>query len=153
MKNKGAIFPLYLWKFDNYDIDVVNTFFMRLLKHMGVVKGLKKITLVVVLLLVTGFAKAQNYDVINHRVDSLVNLGLPKSALAEVQKLEVLARKNKSAPQQIQAVLYRMTLQSYLEENALTGIIDSLRNDIDHSAYPVKPVLQSLLGSMYYNYY
>ncbi|WP_295676893.1 alpha-2-macroglobulin family protein [uncultured Mucilaginibacter sp.] len=93
------------------------------------------------------------YDAISFRIDSLANIGLPKSALKEVDKLDELARKNNNAPQQIRATIYRMTFQSYLEEDALAAIISRLRLDIDKAAYPVKPVLQSLLGQMYWNYY
>jgi len=93
------------------------------------------------------------YDAISFRIDSLANIGLPKSALKEVDKLDDLARKNNNSPQQIRAVIYRMTFQSYLEEDALTAIISRLRIDIDKAAFPVKPVLQSLLGQMYWNYY
>ncbi|MDR3694177.1 alpha-2-macroglobulin family protein [Mucilaginibacter sp.] len=93
------------------------------------------------------------YDTLSFRIDSLANIGLPKSALKEVDKLDELARKNNNAPQQIRAALYRMTFQSYLEEDALAAIISRLRTDVDKAGYPVKPVLQSLLGQMYWNYY
>ncbi len=93
------------------------------------------------------------YDEITFRIDSLANIGLPKSALKEVDKLDELARKNNNAPQQIRAVIYRMTFQSYMEEDALAAIISRLKIDIDRAEYPVKPVLQSLLGQMYWNYY
>jgi hypothetical protein len=41
------------------------------------------------------------YDAITFRIDSLANVGLPKSALKEVDKLDSFARKNDNAPQQI----------------------------------------------------
>ncbi|UOE47761.1 carboxypeptidase-like regulatory domain-containing protein [Mucilaginibacter sp. SMC90] len=127
---------------------------MQLLSNLNFFANkLKKTFLIANLLLICSSACAQNYEQIDHRIDSLVQLGLPKLALAEVDLLEQLARKNHNAPQQIKSTLYRMNLQSYLEENALVAIIDSLRSDISHAVYPVKPVLQSLLGSMYYTYY
>ncbi|MFI5140010.1 MAG: MG2 domain-containing protein, partial [Sphingobacteriales bacterium] len=99
-------------------------------------------------------ASAQvKYDAISFRIDSLANIGLPKSALKEVDKLDELARQNNNSPQQIRAVIYRMTFQSYLEEDALAAIISRLKLDIGRAEYPVKPVLQSLLGQMYWNYY
>jgi uncharacterized protein YfaS (alpha-2-macroglobulin family) len=97
-------------------------------------------------------ANAQ-YDKLSFQIDSLANAGLPKSALKEVEVLDALARKNNNAPQQIRAVIYRMTFQSYLEENALVAIITRLKTDITRADYPVKPVLQSLLAQMYWNYY
>ncbi len=94
-----------------------------------------------------------NYEAISFRIDSFANIGLPKSALKEVDKLDDLARKNNNAPQQVRAVIYRMTFQSYLEEDALASIINRLKTDIERANYPVKPVLQSLLAQMYWNYY
>jgi uncharacterized protein YfaS (alpha-2-macroglobulin family) len=98
--------------------------------------------------------KAQvKYDGMLFRIDSLANVGLPKSALKLVDTLDTLARKNNNTPLQIRAAIYRMTFQSYLEEDALVTIINRLKTDIDRAAYPVKPVLQSLLAQMYWNYY
>ena len=96
---------------------------------------------------------AQDYQTISSRIDSLANVGLPKSALVEVSKLDKLARKEKNAPMQIKAAIYRMTFQSYIEENSLVAIIDTLKSDIDRSGFPVRPILQSVLASMYYHYY
>ena len=100
----------------------------------------------------TGAAQAK-YDRMVYRIDSLANVGLPKSALIEVDRLDQLARKDHNAPQQIRAAVYRMTFQSYLEENALPAIISRLKKDAALAEYPVKPVLQSLLAQMYWNYY
>jgi len=86
-------------------------------------------------------------------IDSLTAAGLPKSALKEVNKLDVLARKSHNSPQQIRAAVYRMNLQTYLEENALVAIINRLKLDIKQSDFPVKPVLQSVLAQVYWNYY
>ncbi|MDB5088164.1 MAG: hypothetical protein JWR09_2158, partial [Mucilaginibacter sp.] len=93
------------------------------------------------------------YDKIKNRIDSLADIGLPKSALKEVDKLESLARADKNAPQQIRAVIYRMTFQSYIEENALIAILSRLKTDINQAEFPVKPVLQSLLAETYWKYY
>ncbi|MGF7073539.1 uncharacterized protein YfaS (alpha-2-macroglobulin family) [Mucilaginibacter sp. 3215] len=93
------------------------------------------------------------YDVLNFRIDSLAAVGLPKSALKEVDKLDKLAHDESNAPQQVHAVIYRMTFQSYMEEEALVPIIARLKADIDKAKFPVKPVLQSMLAEMYWNYY
>ncbi len=99
-------------------------------------------------------ANAQTkYDAICFTIDSFANVGLPKSALKKVETLDSLARINNNAPQQIRAAVYRMTFQSYLEENALQAIITRLKIDINRADFPVKPVLQSLLAQMYWNYY
>jgi uncharacterized protein YfaS (alpha-2-macroglobulin family) len=93
------------------------------------------------------------YEKLGFRIDSLANVGLPKSALKEVDKLDAMARADKNAPQQVRAVIYRMTFQSYLEENALVAIITRLKADIDKADFQVRPVLQSLLAQMYWEYY
>jgi|GEM_PF-65551 len=102
----------------------------------------------------SGIAQTKNqYQGIIDNIDSLASLGLPKSALAEIEKLDNLSRKNNNVPQQVKAVIYRMTFQSYLEENALEAIITRLKADITKAEYPVKPVLQSLLAEIYWKYY
>ncbi|MEO3408052.1 alpha-2-macroglobulin family protein [Mucilaginibacter sp. CAU 1740] len=99
-------------------------------------------------------ASAQSkYDAIGFKIDSLAAVGLPKSALKEVDKLDKLAHSENNAAQQVHAVIYRMTFQSYIEENALVAIIAKLKADIAKAGYPVKPVLQSMLAEMYWNYY
>ena len=75
-------------------------------------------------------AQQKVYDALINRIDSLSAAGLPKSALKEVEKLDQLSRKNHNAPQQIRVAVYRMNLQTYLEENALVAIINRLKLDI-----------------------
>ncbi|WP_154402401.1 alpha-2-macroglobulin family protein [Mucilaginibacter endophyticus] len=110
--------------------------------------------LVLSLIISVNPVSAQNkYDALSFRIDSLAAIGLPKSALKEVDKLDKLAYDEKNAPQQVHAVIYRMKFQSYIEEDALVAIIGRLKTDIDKARYPVKPVLQSMLAEMYWNYY
>lgn len=112
-----------------------------------------KYSLLFILLFFCNAAIGQNYRKLTARIDSFANAGLPKSALKIVEQLDGLAIKNRNAPMQVKAVIYRMTFQSYLEEDALVAIITRLKIAIDSAAYPVKPVLQSLLAQMYWNYY
>lgn len=110
--------------------------------------------LIISFLFLCQIALGQNrYNAISFRIDSFASVGMPKSALQQVDNLESLARKDKNVPQQVKAAVYRMTFQSYLEEDALQAIISRLRLDIRESGYPVKPVLQSLLADMYWKYY
>src|SRR5476649_1543536 len=96
-----------------------------------------KCLLVVAMLFCFKTGSAQDkYTELGFRIDSFANVGLPKSALQQVDRLDALARKNNNAPQQIRAVVYRMTFQSYLEENALVAIINRLKTDIEHAGYP-----------------
>lgn len=86
-------------------------------------------------------------------IDSLIEIGLPKSALTEVDKLDGSANRNNNPEKKIKATLYRMLLQSYLEEDAFSEIISGLKINIIKSSYPEKPVLQSLLAQLYWGYY
>ena len=86
-------------------------------------------------------------------IDSLIEVGLPKSALKEVIKLNALARKENNVAQIVRATIYNLKFQSYIQENALVSIVRTLKSDIEHSAYPVKPILQSFLADMYWQYY
>jgi len=98
-------------------------------------------------------AFAQDYKKIESRIDSLAKIGLLKSALAEVYKLDQLARKNNNAPEQIKAAMYQITFQSGTDEKGIVAVIDSLQNGVNRAVFPVKPVLQSLLAEMFWNYY
>src|ERR1700744_5292210 len=112
-----------------------------------------KLLILTVLIFCLNTVFAQSYKKITTRIDSLSKAGLPKSALKEVDKLDALARREKNAPMQIQAVLYRMAFQVSTEEQNDVLNIKTLKIDIAKSDYPVKPVLQSLLASMYQGYY
>jgi len=106
------------------------------------------------LLLSVQLTSAQNkYILIGKNIDSLVKMGLPKSAFAEVENLDVMARKEKNASQQIRAAIYRMAIASYQKDGLLDTTIINLRRDIEQSVFPVKPVLESLLAETYWKYY
>ena len=113
-----------------------------------------KVILVGCFLLSVQFVSAQSkYDIAGSKIDLLIKQGLPKSAMAEVEKLDVMARNDKNAAQQIRAAIYRISIASYQQEAALDTTINDLRRDIERSTYPVKPVLQSLLAETYWKYY
>src|SRR3569833_1416538 len=116
--------------------------------YAPILKPLQLILMACLVLLGSAAFGQKKYDAINFRIDSLVSVGLPASALREVARLEQMARLDHNAPQQVKAAIYRMTFQTCLEQNALEPIISSLRADVEASAYPVKPVLQSVLAGM-----
>ncbi|MDB5006869.1 MAG: hypothetical protein JWP45_1262, partial [Mucilaginibacter sp.] len=113
----------------------------------------KKGLLLFVLLISCSLTFAQNYQKISARIDSLAKKGLPKSALLEVDQLEQLARKERNAPMQIKAILYRIQFQSAIDENAMVAAINRVKSDVNQASFPVKPVLQSLLATLYQQYY
>jgi len=124
--------------------------FKPLAMSLSFTQTCKCLLLAASLLFCCSTGNAQNkYKAIAARIDSLANIGLPKSALKEVDKLDATARADNNAAQQVRATIYRMTFQSYLEEDALVAIINRLKTDIDKAEFPVKQVKQSLLAQMY----
>ncbi|MGV8879372.1 MAG: alpha-2-macroglobulin family protein [Sphingobacteriaceae bacterium] len=87
------------------------------------------------------------------RIDSLTDLGLPKSAMLEVDQLEQLARKENNPAEIVRAAIYRIKLMSYLEDDRFDDIIGRIKNDITKSTFPIKPILQSLLAEIHWKYY
>lgn len=86
-------------------------------------------------------------------VDSLVNKGLTKTALETVDKIYKLAKNDNDAGQFVKAVIYKMKLQDLYQEESYVLIINQLNSEIETAAFPVKPVLHSILAEMYWRYY
>ena len=86
------------------------------------------------------------------KVDSLISLGLPKSALEYVDIIYDRAKNEENAPNYIKAIVYKMKLQGS-EENSEINVIKFLKNEIEITAFPVKPILESMLAEMYWTYY
>lgn len=116
-------------------------------------KTLKFLFIACFLFIARSSSAQTSYHNIIFTIDSLTDVGLPKSALTEVDKLDALARKENNIPQMVRAVIYHAKFLTYLKEDALVSVITALKADIGRSSYPVKPVLQSFLADMYWNYY
>jgi Bacterial Alpha-2-macroglobulin MG10 domain/Alpha-2-macroglobulin family/MG2 domain len=98
--------------------------------------------------------KTNPYDSWWKKIDALVEKkGLTKSALAEVEKLAVLAKKEKQDAQLIKALLYKIALKQGLEENSDIRSIAALEAEIKSSNQPVTSLLQSVLADKYYQYF
>jgi len=87
------------------------------------------------------------------RVDSLVGLGQPKSAMEIVNSIMDMANNEKNDPQYIKAIIYRIRLNSEFQENFLVCTIRELRQACAVSAQPVRQILHSILGEVYWKYY
>ena len=88
-------------------------------------------------------------------IDSLIQRkGLTQSALSEVNKLAVVARKEKNDPQLIKALVYRLSLeQSRTDSGVLFAIKDldgELASGIDRQ--PARSILQCILATLYNDY-
>ena len=87
------------------------------------------------------------------QVDSLSDLGLPKSAIDIVDRIYMASKAGKDLPQFIKAVIYRIKLNSFFREDFLAGTIGDLEAEVKHSGEPSKQILQSILAEVYSKYY
>lgn len=95
--------------------------------------------------------KMNTYDSAWKKIDELIQKkGLVKSALAEVEKIYVRAKKEKNEPQLIKAVLYKLSLS---DDNDNVQHLVSIEKEIKAAADPVKQILQSAAAEMYWHYF
>lgn len=87
------------------------------------------------------------------KVDSLSNLGLPKSALVIVNKIYDQAKKQKNDPQYIKAIIFRLKLKADYREDAIAASIKEIRVEIKESREPARQILNSILAEIYQTYY
>ncbi|MEO6844343.1 MAG: MG2 domain-containing protein, partial [Ginsengibacter sp.] len=87
------------------------------------------------------------------KVDDLQKKGLTKSALTQVESIYLNAKKNNNDPQIIKSLLFKITLQQNIQEDASVKSIDSLEQQIATAKEPAKSILQSITAQMYWNYF
>jgi hypothetical protein len=87
------------------------------------------------------------------QVDSLSDIGLPKSAMVVVDRIYSASKSGKDLPQFIKAVIYKIKLNSYFRQDFLEGTIGDLEKEIKLSGEPSKQILQSILAEVYNKYY
>ncbi|MEI6749760.1 MAG: hypothetical protein WCM93_11430, partial [Bacteroidota bacterium] len=94
-----------------------------------------------------------NYQKQWAEVDSLSEIGQPKSALELVSKIYLSAKEQKDAPQFVKASLYRIKLQSDFEEDYMETAISSLETEVITTPSPLSQVIHSMLAELYWGYY
>lgn len=94
-----------------------------------------------------------DYDKDWKAVDSLVNYGLPKSALEVVEKIYDKAKNENNSPNFVKAIIYKAKLKINTREDSYEMNIKEMTEEMNNSTFPVKPVLQSMLAEMYWSYY
>jgi hypothetical protein len=87
------------------------------------------------------------------QVDSLSDIGLPKSALEIVDRIYTSAKSSKDDSQFIKAVIYKIKLNSSFREDFMAGTIRGLNDEIIRAKEPSKQILQSILAEVYSKYY
>jgi hypothetical protein len=94
-----------------------------------------------------------NYDKAWVKVDSLIGKGLSKSALDEVLIIYKQSKEENNAPQFVKAIMYKMKLENTYQEDTYENSIKDLKTEINTAAFPIKPILHSVLAEMYWRYY
>lgn len=96
---------------------------------------------------------SSNIDSLWPRVDSLARAGLPNSALTLLDQIYTQAKSSGDDPQLVKTILYRISLTSTFQENALLLSIRDVRKELETSHPPVNQILSSILGELYNSYY
>ncbi len=78
---------------------------------------------------------------------------LPKSALAEVEKIFELANKDNNAPQLVKTLIYKSKFALTLEENTQLKVVETIKHEIARTEFPAKNVLESVLANIYWQYF
>ncbi|MCP3930742.1 MAG: hypothetical protein GY705_16765 [Bacteroidetes bacterium] len=86
------------------------------------------------------------------QIDSLESVGKYRSALDAVTKVYDQARKDNNPSQVIKSLIYKEKFQTQLEEDGLENAMSRLQTEAETAAFPVKPILQSMLAEMYKRY-
>lgn len=79
--------------------------------------------------------------------------GKPRSALEAVEKILVLARKERNAPQIVKALVHRVKYLMEVGEKEHPDILRMLESEAAAARFPEKPLLQSLLAEAYWSYF
>jgi uncharacterized protein YfaS (alpha-2-macroglobulin family) len=87
------------------------------------------------------------------QVQAKENDGLPKSAKELALEIFKKAKHEQNHAQQIKAAIYQTKFNAEIEEEGLVKAIADFEKEAAASVYPVKPVLQSILGDFYWQYY
>lgn len=97
--------------------------------------------------------KPNTYSKDWQKVEAFEKKGLYKSALEVVDAIYKKAKAENNAAQLAKSILYRMKFSKEIEENASEKSITYLNEELKGANYPLKPLLHSILGQVYWNYY
>jgi uncharacterized protein YfaS (alpha-2-macroglobulin family) len=94
-----------------------------------------------------------NYEKAWKEVTDFENKELPQSALTVVNTIYAQAKKDANAPQLVKAVVHKLKFTEYEEEDDFVKNLGVVEEEARTATYPVKPILHTMLGEMYWNYY
>ncbi len=96
-----------------------------------------------------------NYDYVKawKQVTEYEQKELPQSALNTVNEIYMAAKEENNTGQFIKAVIHQLKFIDYKEGNAFIKNLDKLKAEAEAASFPAKPILHSMLGEMYWQYY
>lgn len=97
--------------------------------------------------------KPFNYTKAWVAIDSLIAKELPKSAMQQVDKLYLQAKKDKEEAQYIKAVTCKAYLTKELTEDEWKKSIAFLEKEISTAKEPAKQILNSITADLYWDYF
>ena len=99
------------------------------------------------------FNSGDDYKSAWHKVDSLEQQGLTRSALEVVEEIYDAAKKDHNQPQFIKTIFYKLKFANYTEEDSHVKIINDVKTEIDNASFPANAILKSILANIYWQYY
>jgi len=99
------------------------------------------------------YAKGKVYKKEWTKVDSLMQNGLTKSALAAIKEINKKAKSENNYQQIVKTLIVKAKLQSYIEDDAFVKTIQELILETTKSSYPLNPLLHSMIAELYWQYY
>nr|MBP7497141.1 hypothetical protein [Bacteroidales bacterium] len=97
--------------------------------------------------------QSADYKKLWSKADSLINEGLPKSAKEVILLIYNKSKKENDVQQYIKSLIYKLKVESLVEENYSVKAIVLLEEEIKNAAFPQKQILYSMLAELYWNYY
>ena len=98
-------------------------------------------------------AKPNDYKTQWKKIDDLIEKGLTKTAITEVQKIYALAKKENNGVQVIKSLMFQSMLSEQVDENAGINIIKAIEAEAAAAKQPAKSLLQSMAAQLYWNYF
>ena len=101
----------------------------------------------------TGSMTPFDYNKAWKEVQEFDDKELPESALKAVNIIYERAKQDNNAAQLVKAVVHQLKYTDYKEENAIALNLARVQAELRTASFPVKPLLHSMLGEMYWQYY
>lgn len=87
------------------------------------------------------------------KVDSLVAIGQPRSAMEVVDRIYRNAKNQRNQPEILKAHIYRIRLMSEFEEDYLRKAIELTEAELLQAEFPERQILHSICGELYMRYF